>query len=120
MSSPAGFSEVDPFTQQSSPASSGADPHEDRQDPPSPAPEPASPPPRSPDRQQASSSSTAAAAPAQPDEPSDQAPYSRAYNLQQAEYAQASIARYLQGETFTIEVRCQPAGPPVVHPWLAD
>ena len=109
MSSPSGFAEVDPFTQQSSPASSRADDEDfagqqavDR--PPSP------PPPA--ERRTLSSSPRPAEQPstsARAEASSSQAPYSRAYNLQQAEYAQASIARYLQGDTFTIEVRSLPS-----------
>lgn len=115
MSSPppssSAFAEVDPFTQQSSPASSThLDTQPDQHRPSSP-PRPTSPP---------APATAAADEPAddsppskpkqttQQEQPESQPSYSRAYNLQQAEFAQASIARYLQGETFTIEVRAIP------------
>lgn len=108
MSSPSGFAEVDPFTQQSSPASSRADDKDltERADSPSsPSVErPSSPPPPAGPAEPSTSSAARAGASSSPSQP----PYSRAYNLQQAEYAQASIARYLQGDTFTIEVRVTP------------
>jgi len=107
MSSPSGFAEVDPFTQQSSPTSSRADDQdiaERRSDDHSPSPPAAELP--SPPVAAAHAASTPAEPSASRAETSSSQPsYSRAYNLQQAEYAQASIARYLQGDTFTIEVR---------------